>query len=275
MRDLVTAVVHWTWRVFGPLLERLASVGLVQSAVVLAAQTFLALFPLLMAVAAIAPPQIATALRQTFAGRLGLAGQADQAVQTLLSKQGHVAGGVTVVGLLVVLASATAFTRSLQRVYENAWQVPRLGLRGTLRGVIWLVGLVAYLALLALALRLVGGGPIGSVSRPVLAGAANVLLWWLTPFVLLSGRVKLRALIGTGVLTGGLLIVLGLVSRVVMPRTIRTNEQRYGTIGVVFAVESWLVVVAGVIVAAAVVAAMVAQRTWGPRWVRLRVPAQS
>jgi len=48
-----------------------------------------------------------------------------------------------------------------------------------------------------------------------------------------------------------------------MPRLVRNQEQQYGTIGVVFAIQSWLVVVAGVIVGAAVVGA-VANQVAGP-----------
>jgi len=57
--------------------------------------------------------------------------------------------------------------------------------------------------------------------------------------------------------------VLGWLSAIYMPRTVHNQEQQYGTIGVVFAIQSWLVVVAGVIVSAAVVGAVATQAT-GP-----------
>jgi len=86
-----------------------------------------------------------------------------------------------------------------------------------------------------------------------------LLLWWWTPYVLLLGRVRARALLPTGLVTGAALLVLGRVSSVVVPRAIRGNERQFGTIGVVFAIESWLVVVAGAVVGAAVMSAVLAQ----------------
>jgi uncharacterized BrkB/YihY/UPF0761 family membrane protein len=81
--------------------------------------------------------------------------------------------------------------------------------------------------------------------------------------VLLMGRVRLRSLLPCGVLTGVAVLVLGRVAVIVVPRTVRSNEQRFGTIGVIFAVQSWLVVLSCTIVLAAVIGAVAAQ-TSGP-----------
>jgi len=86
-----------------------------------------------------------------------------------------------------------------------------------------------------------------------------VLLWWWTPYLLLLGRVRARSLLPGGLLTAAAMLVLGKVSSVVLPRTVRNNERQFGTIGMVFAIESWLVVVACTIVLAAVVSAVAAQ----------------
>jgi membrane protein len=147
----------------------------------------------------------------------------------------------------------------MQRVYELAWGLPRLGLRGRIRGLMWLFGVVAYVALLGTAVRLAGRGATRTVLRGVLVTTGGVLLWWWTPYVLLDGRVRPRALLPGGVLTAGALLALGLVGSVYVPRSVRTNERQFGTIGVVFAIESWLVVVGRVLVGAAVVAAVAAQ----------------
>ena len=65
------------------------------------------------------------------------------------------------------------------------------------------------------------------------------------------------------ILTAAVMLVLGLIGSVYVPRSVRSNERQFGTIGVVFAIESWLVVVACVLVGAAVAAAVAAQ-TDGP-----------
>jgi membrane protein len=230
--------------------------------VVLAAQTFMALLPLLIVLVALLPSGVGDAVENMLRDHLGISGATDQDVHQLAVNRSQLQG-VSVISIVVLLASATSFTRALQRVYEVSWGLPRLGLRGSLRGVVWLVALAAYLAILGLALHYVSGGVAATVVRVVLSGIGAVGLWWWTPFVLLMGRVRLRSLLPCGVLTAVCLLVLGRVSVVVLPRAISNNERRFGTIGVIFAIQSWLVVVGVTIVAAAVIGAVAAQ-TSGP-----------
>src|SRR5258705_5175648 len=160
------AVPAWAQRILRPfetLIQRLVSVGFITSGVVLAAQTFLALFPLLIAVTAFLPQSSAEAIRGALRSRFGVSGSADAAVGQLMNNPNQLRGGISAVGAIVVLASATSFTRALQRVYEGAWGLPRLGLRGSLRGLVWLVEVALYLAVLGTAIRFAGGGVPGTV----------------------------------------------------------------------------------------------------------------
>ena len=253
------AVPERLTRPFETLIERMVSVGFVSSGVILAAQTFLALTPLLMAVTAWLPQEAAAGVQESLRERLGLSGSTDEAVTQLVNNRDQLRGGLTVFGTIFVLASATSFTRALQRVYELAWGLPRLGIRGSVRGLMWLAGLVGYVALLSVAVSLAGAGTSGTVLRTVVVTMGAVLLWWWTPYILLDGRVRARALLPGGTLTAAAMLTVGLIGSVLLPRSVRSNERQFGTIGVVFAIESWLVVVGCVLVGAAVVAAVAAQ----------------
>jgi membrane protein len=266
-----------------PVLERFATVGLIQSAVVLAAQTFMALFPLLIGIIALAPSPVSDAVTQTLQRRLGLDGDTGVSVQHLVASRDDLRGGLTVIGLLVVLASATSFTRALQRVYENAWQLPRLGMKGSLRGLEWLVGIVVYVALVGFTIRLTESSAFYVTAlRFVVLATASVTVWWLTPFVLLCGRVRMRAMMVTGAVTSIALLIASALSAEFVPRIIHKNEAQYGTIGAAFAIQSWLVVMGSIIVGAAIVGALVAQSrgrigTWArgsadPEWWRRNKP---
>lgn len=247
-----------------PVIDRFVAIGVIQAAVVLAAQAFLALIPLLIGVAVLAPAGVGESFAQAARTRLGFGGETGRQIEQVASTadSGHLESSLTVLGLVLVLFSATSFTRALQRVYEAAWQVPKGGLRGSVRGVVWLIGLVAYLALLALALKLTTSRAFGvSALRTTLLLAGSLALWWLTPFVLLCGRVRLRALTGTAVITATAVYVAGSVSAVIMPGRISSSEKRYGTIGVAFAIESWLVVMGVVVVGSAMFGALAAQAT--------------
>jgi membrane protein len=259
-REAVRRLLEWVTATFEPLIERLIRVGLVQSAIVLAAQTFLALFPLLIAVIAIVPTSIGTTIADALRDRLGISGNTDTSVHQLVDTRSELHGVAAVGGVILVLASATSFTRALQRTYETAWGLPTLGLRGRIQGLMWLVGIVAYLALTAGALRLTAGaGPAANELRWVINVLSAGMVWWWTPFLLLAGRVRARALLPGAGLSAAVVIALGAVSEVYLPRAMRQQERRYGTIGTVFAIESWLVVLAGAIVACAVVGAVGAQ----------------
>jgi len=273
VRRLIQPVLRLIERIlrrFAPVLERLAAVGFIQSAVVMAAQTFLALFPLLIAVIAVAPTDVGQTIASVARDRLGLAGETSDEVYRLVGTRDELHGTITTFGVIVVLGSATSFTRALQRVYESSWQIPRLGLRGSVRGLGWLVGLIAYFGLLGLALKLTASPAVAvTLLRQILLIISTYLMWWLTPFVLLCGRVRLRSLVATGALTAVVVLIAGRVSAVVMPRIIRTNEHQYGTIGAVFAIESWLVVIAALIVACAILGALAGQaESVVGRWAR-------
>jgi membrane protein len=262
MMARVRRLTKWALRTFATLLERLTSVGLIYSGVVLAAQTLMALLPLCIVLVALLPEWVGTGMAQTLRARLGISGEADAEVGNLIANRSNL-GGLSVISVVVVLASATSFTRALQRVYELSWGLPRLGLRGSLRGIVWLIGFGAYLSVLGLTLHYAGRGVPASALKFAVSTAGAVGLWWWTPYVLLMGRVRMRALLPCGLLTGVAVLVLARASVLVVPPYVSSNERRYGTIGVFFAVQSWLVVVSCTIVAAAVVGAVAAQ-TAGP-----------
>jgi membrane protein len=245
--------------------ERLIAIRIVETSIVLAAQAFLALFPLILVVAAIVPRDVSTGLLNELRSRFGVSGTSAGALQSLLNDRGALQQSLSALSFLLVIGSATAFTRALQRMYQNSWGLPKLGLRGLWRGLAWLVGLVAYLSVLGTIAHLIHHGG-------VLAPVSSVLgfgLWWWTPFLLLGGRVRARALIPAAVIITVAQLVTGLVSSAIVPRTIRSNESNYGPIGAVFAFESWLVIVMGVLVVGTALGAAIglANNRLG-RWIR-------
>src|SRR6185369_1379391 len=238
MGERIRRLIAWFLRTFATLLERLASVGLIYSGVVLAAQTLMALLPLLIVVIAVLPTWAGASLAQNLRERLGIVGETNQEVGHLIANRPQLQG-LSIVSLIVLIASATSFTRALQRVYELSWGLPRMGLRGSLRGLVWLIAVVSYFGVLALALHYSHGDVAGTVLRAALTVVGAVSLWWWTPYVLLMGRVRLRSLLPCGLLTGVAVLILGRVAVVVVPTTVRNNDRRFGTSGVFFAVQSW------------------------------------
>jgi membrane protein len=235
------------------IVERLVAVRIVESSIVLAAQAFLALFPLVIVVASVIPSGASSGLLTTLRAKFGLAGASENAFDKLMAQSGAIGQSLSVVSFLLVIGSATAFTRALQRIHQNAWGLPKLGLRGLWRGFAWLGGLILYLSVLGVLAHYIRQG---AVQQP-LSTVLSFMLWWWTPFLLLGGRVKARVLLPAAILITAAQRVVAEVSTVVMPHTLRTNEAHYGPLGVVFAFESWLVVVAGVLVTGTTLGAVI------------------
>lgn len=251
MAGRIGTFVESTTEKFRGLIDRFLEVRIVESSVVLAAQAFLALFPLIIIVYAIIPSGAANGLLHQLQTRIGLSGESQGAVEHLTTSRDDLQNSLSWLSVLVVIGSATSFTRALQRVYQYAWGLPKLGIRGLWRGIVWLVGVIAYLAVIGGVVHLVRNG---DVTKPV-SIVFGFVLWWWTQFLLLGGRVKWRALLPGALLTAVVQGVLGLIAAVYVPREVRSNEANYGPIGAVFALESWFIVVAGAIVASAAIGA--------------------
>ena len=245
--------------------ERLIAVRIVESSIVLSAQAFLALFPLILVVSAVVPRDVSTGLVNELRSRYGVSGSSAGALQTVLVDRGAVQQSLSVFSFLLVIASASAFTRALQRMYQNAWGLPKLGLRGAWRSFAWLIGLVLYLGILGTIAHVIHhGGVLAPVSTILGFG-----MWWWTPFLLLGGRVRARALIPAAVIITGAQLAAGLVSSAIVPRTIRNNESSYGPIGAVFAFQSWLVIVMGLLVVGTTLGAIIGSSDSRiGRWIR-------
>jgi uncharacterized BrkB/YihY/UPF0761 family membrane protein len=84
------------------------------------------------------------------------------------------------------------------------------------------------------------------------------VIWALTPYILLGGRVRSRRLLATGVLTAASLTVFSVVSRVYMPVVMSTDARRYGLIGAAFGIVSWLFASAVVLIGSATTGAVLA-----------------
>lgn len=252
----------WESSVLGRAVARALEIQVTDRMMALAAQAFLALMPLVIVIAAAAPDAVSDGLVDAMRTKVGLGnGSTTQNVQTIASAAAET--GVTVFGFLLVMLSATSFSRALQRVYERTWRLSPGGLRSAWRPLAWIVGMIAYFVVLGLTFKIThGGGPL-TVLRMAIATVGSIALWWWTPFVLLSGRVRWRALVPTAFATAVGTLALGVVSAEYVPRLLSTNERRYGTIGVAFAIESWLVVLFAIVLAATVLGAVLVD-TRGP-----------
>ncbi len=245
--------------ILGRIWERLLEVTFVETSIALAAKAFVALFPLLIIIASIAPEAVRLAIVSALRNRMGLDASTTDVVAGAFQSPENVRQAISVLGLIYLFFYATTFTTALQRVYLRAWRRPRRGgITNQGRGLIWIVGLAVGIALLGGLRRTVAGAPASAAAAIIVIGSA-VLLWWWTAWVLLRGDVRWRVLLPGAVVTATAMLGYALSADVWMPRTVRENSEQFGFFGVALALVTWFTGVAFIIVGAAAVNAVLAE----------------
>ena len=234
MIDWLTRLVHW-------FVDPLVRFDFLDRSLAIGAQAFSALIPMLLVL------RLGSGgLPQDLIERFNLHDDAAEAVREAFS----VADGrstTTVISVVVLVVSVLSFTRRLQRLYESTWELATRGVRGTGWGLAWIGFLLIYGSLHP-ALDGVARGVVGVL----LSVAGAFVLGLLTPYLLLGRRLDTRRLVPQACLTAVGLTALGIWSAIYMPRALESSADAYGSIGVAFALLTWLWGLGMVLVAAAV-----------------------
>jgi hypothetical protein len=246
-------------------LRRFVAVNGRDRALVLGGQAFTTVIPLLIVVAAAASRQGPTALADRLADRFHVTGASAQSIRTLFERPPGATGAITIAGSVVLLFSLLSLTRSLQRMYEAAWELPSIGVRGTLNGVTAIGVLLSSLLVLSLLAGLVRQAPAGGVWAFLMRVVGYTAVWLVLQRLLLSRRIPVRRLIPGSIVAGAGSVIMSLYSALWMPRVIETNAARYGIIGITFAMLTWLIVVGFCVVAVAVIGAEMGRAAEGER----------
>ncbi|MFF3332832.1 YhjD/YihY/BrkB family envelope integrity protein [Streptomyces sp. NPDC002888] len=224
------------------LVDRMVSVNILDSATRLAAQCFLTAVPLVFVVGAYAPTGVQKQLVASVSAVFGLSGgaksQLEQAFQPSTDDLQQATG---LVGGLMVLLSATAVSRAMQRLCRRAWKTPRAGT--SLAPWRWLAWIVVWLGVLVVQGPLRDGFGLGLWLGVPVTVVTQTALWWWTQHLLLNGIVRWAPLLPGAVLTAIAVTGLSVSAHFYMPRAINRALSEYGSAGSVFVLLSWLIVV--------------------------------
>lgn len=208
-------------------------------ALVLAGLSLMLLIPALVALGAVLPLGSDHTLATSWARRMGLSPEAMRDVRQLFARD-TARGTTTVLSSLVTIVFAYSWPAELQRGYQRIWELPSRGLRDSWRPVAWLASFFAVAACIA-ASGSVAGGP-GGAAVVALVSAPVVFVWtWWTQHLFLGGRTAYRRLLPGAVATTVGLAGLSVYMSVYLSSAITHNYDKYGPIGVVFALLSWLI----------------------------------
>ena len=182
--------------------------------------------------------------------RYDLTGGGAEAVRDIFAPPSGSTTSLGLVGFFFLLIAVLSFSRGVQRLFEQTWELEPLSVRNTINGLFWIGGLGVYTALNSLLHAVLGRGRL-ELSATLLGMPLTMAFLVWSGTVLSAKRLTRRALIPFAVLGSALLAIYSLGAVVYVPHLFSTYATRYGVIGAVFAMISTLFCVMVVVVGSA------------------------
>lgn len=181
--------------------------------------------------------------------RYGLTGSGAEAVRTVFSA-GSASAGVGVFGMLFLAISVLSFSRAMQRLFEQAWELKPLGVRNTRGGLWWIGTLTVYSAVIGWIYVVLGGGRLGVAAAVCEVPVSAAFLTW-SGWILSAKRLAWPVLLPFALSAAVLTAAYSVVAAVYLPRLFNSYASRYGAAGAVFGMATTLFGAMLVVVASA------------------------
>jgi uncharacterized BrkB/YihY/UPF0761 family membrane protein len=182
--------------------------------------------------------------------RYDLTGGGAEAVTDLFSPASSTSTSIGIIGFLFLMVAVLSFSRAVQRLFEQTWELSPLSVRNTFNGLLWIVGLTVYAGVSGVIHGVLGRSDLDLTAALIAAPLAAVFLMW-SGWVLSAKRIARRELLPFGILGAVLLAVYSVGAAVYVPHLFSTYTTRYGVIGAVFALISALFCVMVLVVGSA------------------------
>jgi membrane protein len=224
-----------------------------------AATLLLCLFPFLIVASALAGrPLVNTLARYT-----GLNSQAAADVDHLFASSAATASAVVgTASMVFFVLGGIATATALQQIYEKAFDLPHRGMKDILHRLAWLAVLIGASLLTGWA-----GPGLRHAGGPALLAVAGLIwctgFWWVTMRILLAGRISWRKLFPAACATGVLYVAMEAVFSLFFSAMVISNDNKYGPIGIIFALLSYLIAIGVVVILGAVAGLVWQERSSG------------
>jgi len=231
-------------------LNRFQKVAGFDRSVALASSALTAAIPLTIVVSALASHLGGRSTADRIIERYDLSGGGAEAVRDVFSPASGTSTSVGIVGFLFLLVAALSFSRAVQRLFEQTWELKPLSVRNTFNGLLWLVGLAVYVSASGLLHAGLGRSSLELTAALLAVPLSGVFLVW-SGWVLSARRIGRRDLVPFAILAAALMAAYSVGGRVYLPHLFSTYATRYGVIGAVFAMISMLFCIMVIVVASA------------------------
>jgi membrane protein len=207
--------------------------------VALASSALTATIPLLIVASAISSQLGGKDTAERIIDRYDLTGGGAEAVTDIFAPPTGSSTSLGVVGFLFLMIAVLSFTRAMQRLFEQTWELSPLSVRNTLNGLLWIGGLSVYLGLSGFLHAQLGQSRLDVTAVLIITPLSAVFLAW-SGSILSAKRIARRDLVPFAVLGAVVLGIYAIGAAVYVPHLFNTYATRYGVIGAVFAMISTL-----------------------------------
>jgi uncharacterized BrkB/YihY/UPF0761 family membrane protein len=218
--------------------------------IALASSALTAMIPLAIVTSSVSSQLGGKGTAERIIDRYELTGGGAEAVRDIFSPAAGSSTTLGVVGFLFLMVAVLSFTRAVQRLFEQTWELSPLSVRNTFNGLRWIGGLALYLGLSGAIHVALGRGRLELSATLLAAPPTAVFLVW-SGRVLSAQRIARQDLRPFGILGAAFLAIYSVVAAVYVPHLFSTYATRYGVIGAVFAMISALFCVMVIVVGSA------------------------
>jgi uncharacterized BrkB/YihY/UPF0761 family membrane protein len=219
-------------------------------AIALASGALTAIIPLAIVTSTIATHLGGRGTADRIIDRYELTGGGAEAVRDIFSPPSGANTSLGLVGTFLLLIAVLSFTRGVQRLFEQTWELKPLSVRNTANGLKWIGGLVVYTGVTGVVHGALGKSELELTATLLTTPVSAAFLYW-SGRVLSAGRLSRPQLVPFAVIGTALLAIYSVGAIVYVPHLFSSYATRYGVIGAVFAMISSLFCVMVVIVGSA------------------------
>ena len=182
--------------------------------------------------------------------RYDLTGGGAEAVNDIFSPPSGTDTSIGIIGVLFLTVAVLSFSRGVQRLFEQTWELDPLSVRNTFNGLLWIGGFTLFLSFSGVLHGVLGHSRLDLTATLLGVPLSAVFLIW-SGWMLSAKRIERRALVPFGLLGSALFALYSIGASVYVPHLFSTYASRYGVIGAVFAMISALFCVMVILVGAA------------------------
>jgi uncharacterized BrkB/YihY/UPF0761 family membrane protein len=182
--------------------------------------------------------------------RYGLTGGGAEAVKDVFAPPSGASTTLGIIGFLFLIVAVLSFSRAVQRLFEQIWELSPLSVRNTFNGLLWIGGLAVYTALSGVIHSVLGRSRLELTAALLATPLSAVFLVW-SGWVLSAKRITRQDLLPFAIVGSALLAAYSVGATVYVPHLFSTYATRYGVIGAVFAMISALFCIMVIVVGSA------------------------